>query len=715
MTYKLQWFAQNLTKADGIFPANVPGNLQYDYYKYKNWPDYQFGDNHKLFAQIEDDTWQYDATFDSPITEGQSLWFHADGIDYRCEISLNGKLLLCHEGSFSRIDLDLTQHLEAKNKLSVKVLPHPKRADAPVDRSQADQVCKAPVCYGWAWHPRLLVSGIWQNAYIEIREKDYIFNPCVTYRLSEDFTSAQIHFAWQCCSDVTVSLFDKNCNLIWQGKDHNFCIDNVELWWCSGQGQQPLYTWVMESASDKKTGKIGFKRGQLVMNEGSWSKPYGFPKSRSDAPATFMLNGRKIFLKGSNYLTPDAFTGMVTKDTYRKQILLAKQANMNVFRCWGGCGIQSEDFYDLCDEMGILVWVEFPLSCNLYAESEHYLTTLEQEATEILLRLRQHPCVAFWCGGNELFNAWSGMTDQHWALRLLDSLCYKYDRERPYIMTSPLNGMAHGGYFFFDRETALDNFALFRNSEYTCYTEFGPPALASTKVIEKCLPPESKTFPVDHEDKNWKAHLGTQNDPWRCQHDTLLCFPETESLAQLAEYSDLMQSMAYKAVFEEGRRQWPRCSMVINWCYNEPWYTVVNRHLIDFDSEPRPSYYAIKDSLRDVLASAGIPKFIWNAGEVFTADIVLHNDTQVPIQRRIKVTLTIGGVSYELLDWCGTCEPMCNRLAPTVRFKLPNIEGIRLFTLKTEMDDGTVNEYTLRYFFKKKPAAVRLLNQNEDF
>ncbi len=137
------------------------------------------------------------------------------------------------------------------------------------------------------------------------------------------------------------------------------------------------YTWIMESEHDKKSGKIGFRRGRLLMNEGSWEEPSFFPKSRSDAPATFELNGRKIFLKGSNYVTPDIFTGRVTKEKYRQQIELAKDAHMNVFRCWGGCGCQKDEFYDLCDELGIMVWVEFPLACNLYAETDDYLKRLK--------------------------------------------------------------------------------------------------------------------------------------------------------------------------------------------------------------------------------------------------------------------------------------------------------------------------------------------------
>ncbi len=713
MIFKQKWFGKNITKDDGDFFAEVPGNIQYDYAKAKNWPDYQYSDNYKLFETLEDDTWCYYSDLEFDKKDNETVWFHSDGIDYLCEIIINGKSVLNHEGSFSKIDVEITPYLnKTNNKLIVKILPHPKREDAPIGRSQADHICKAPVCYGWAWHPRLLVSGIWQDTYIETRGTSYINSPSVTYVLSADCNSADIDFAWKCAGDVTVSLFDKNGNTVWSGNDTKLHLDNIELWWCNEQGTPSMYTWTMESADDKKSGKIGFRRSRLVMNEGAWDEPSIFPKSRSDAPATYELNGRRIFLKGSNYVTPDIFTGRVTKEVYEKQILLAKEAHMNIFRCWGGCGCQKEDFYNLCDELGIMVWVEFPLACNLYSEEEHYLNTLEQEATEILLQLRQHPCIAFWCGGNELFNAWSGMTEQHLALRLLDTLCYRYDRNRPFIMTSPLNGMGHGNYLFFEKPlNNEDNLQTFRKARNTCYTEFGTPALADKETLERVIPKEVQVFPIPDDDLSWKAHYGTANDPWRCQSDTLEVFPECETLDELLGYSDLMQSMSYKCTFEEARRQWPHCSMAINWYYNEPWYSVVNRHIITYANKPLPAYYAIKDSLRPVLATAGIPKFIWKADEIFTADIVLHNDTLETVTRNIKVTLTIDNESIELLDWNGSCEAMSNTLAPTVRYKLPNIHNIRVFDICVSLDDETKNNYTLRYFSKGEKPAVRRLNE----
>ena len=272
--------------------------------------------------------------------------------------------------------------------------------------------------------------------------------------------------------------------------------------------------------------------------------------------------------------------------------------------------------------------------------------------------------------------------------------------------------MGHGNYLFFEKGTTIeDNLQTFRRSGNTALTEFGTPSMGTIDAVKRVIPEDAQVFPVPDNDPSWMAHYGTANDPWRCQADVLEVFPECETLEELLEYSELMQMMAYKGAFEEARRQWPRCSMAVNWYYDEPWYSVVNRHIISYDSKPLKSYYAIKDSLRQVLATAGIPKFIWKAGELFTADIVLHNDTLHTVEHTVSVTLTIDSETYKLLEWRGDAKPLSNTLAPTVRFKLPDVKDIRVFDLCVLLDDGTKNEYTLRYIPTGVRPVVRRLNE----
>lgn len=132
------------------------------------------------------------------------------------------------------------------------------------------------------------------------------------------------------------------------------------------------------------------------------------------------IHGRSIFARGSNWGSPDIFPGRAGADTYRPLLALARDAHFNLLRCWGGAPAPKESFFERCDVLGLFVWQEFPLACNRYPDTPGYLADLDRESRAIIRRVRQHPCLALWCGGNELFNAWSGMDDQSLALRLLN-------------------------------------------------------------------------------------------------------------------------------------------------------------------------------------------------------------------------------------------------------------------------------------------------------
>jgi beta-mannosidase len=137
--------------------------------------------------------------------------------------------------------------------------------------------------------------------------------------------------------------------------------------------------------------------------------------------------------------------------------------------------VNKDSFFELCDQMGIMVWQEFPLACNDYPDDPSYLSVLRKEATSIVKRLHNHPCLVIWSGGNELFNSWSGMNDQSLALRWLNSICLGYSPEIPFIPTSPLMGVGHGHYIFYDKNKDEDVFQMMNRSHYTALTEYGMP------------------------------------------------------------------------------------------------------------------------------------------------------------------------------------------------------------------------------------------------
>ena len=695
------------------FPARVPGNIQYDYAVSHGFSDVYYADGCRQFEELERDTWEYRSLLHFSQSEGERVYFVSHGIDYRYDILLNNDLLYSYEGVFAPAELDLTDHLAETNELCVRIYPHPIREGAKDGRSEADHSAKPPVCYGWDWNPRLLISGMWQDAYIETRDSSYIGECELLYSMNEDRTEALVTVTYDCALPCRITLSDREGNTVYSGTEKSFAVKNPNLWWCNGQGEPSLYTWKIENDACFREGKIGFRTVRLVRNEGA-EDPRSFPKSRYAPPFTLELNGRRIFMKGTNFVNPDIFWGNVTDARYEALVRLAANANMNIFRMWGGAGPAKKHFYELCDEYGMLVWQEFMLGCNDYPDEEHYLTVLEREATAIIRSLRSHACLAFWCGGNELFNGWSGMTDQSHPLRLLNSLCYQLDRTHPFLATSPLTEIGHGGYMFYDggEEMGGDVFEVFSRSDCIGYTEFGIPSIASHEIIDRIIPKQEQ-FPVTPTDA-WVLHHGLL--AWKpqshvCPEVLSHYWGEHSSLDEMIEHTNWLQSVGYKASFEEMRRQWPHCSAALHWCYNEPWYTAANCSILSYPETPKPAYSAVTEALRPSLFSARIPHFDWDAGDRFTAEIWLLNDSPTPVTGDVRVTLCVGDVRLPLLDWKNASAPANRNLeGAQVCCTLPDASANEM-TLLLESSLGTSSYRLLYRPAKRVENEPRLLNQ----
>lgn len=684
-----------------FFDVEVPGNIQHDYAVAEGWGDIMYSDNVMKFREIEDYYWIYRTELDFKVSEGERAVFVAEGIDYIFDILIDGKCLYSHEGMYTRTQIDITDIARSGSVLEVILHPHPKRPDAYESfdsyHEAANQCCKAPCVYGWDWNPRLMISGIWKPAYVEIRRKNYI-NSCEPfYELSEDRASAKIRFETECAGKVIYTLCDMDGNVVYEGEKSEFELDRVNLWWCNGQGTPYLYSWTARSDDDEKCGRIGFRTVKLVMNEGAQHEPTGALKSRYNAPITIELNGRRILSKGSNWVNPELFFGRITEARYRELLILAKDANMNMLRLWGGSGLKKKEFYEICDEYGIMLFQEFMLACNDYWGTPHYLEILEQEATSVVKELRRHASIVLWCGGNELFNNWSRMDDQSHALRLLDKICYENDFSRPFIKTSPITGMSHGSYAFEDQEKLV--YENFNNARSTAYTEFGVAGMASVEDLKKIIPPDElyNVAPT----KSWIAHHAFEaHGPARWISMFILdkYFGHADDLELLVEHSQWTQCEGYKAIFEEARRQWPYCSMVMNWCYDEPWLTAANNSLISYPAKPKPAYYAVKDSLRPSLASARLSKFVWQGGENFTAEMWYLNDEPNTVSDTVTAVVELGGEKYELLTWnTGEVGANSNKLGPAVNFTLPKVAGVSEFKFSLVSASGKSSSYRLRY------------------
>jgi len=372
---------------------------------------------------------------------------------------------------------------------------------------------------------------------------------------------------------------------------------------------------------------------------------------------------------------------------------------MNIIRMWGGGLVNKESFFELCDEMGIMVWQEFPLACNNYKDNDHYLKVLDKESRSIIKRLKKHPSVVMWCGGNELFCSWSGMTNQSKAIRLLDKNCYELDENTPYLQTSPLYGMGHGHYMPFSSmftETMTDII----ESDFTAYTEFGVPAPSPFEYIKK-FTPEEEWYTVEpgtswewhHALKAWDGNENT----WFCRDMIERYYGKAKTLGEIIENGVELQGEVLKHIFEEARRKWPKTSMALNWCFNEPWPSAANNSVINYPDIPKQGYYGVQAALRNQMFSVRVKKMIHYPGSTLNFEIHLLNDLPEKLKGQ--------KFSVELSDKNGTFKRWDNLYSNEVEERSSNI----ILALSTVLPNSISNKFKINIICEDKHLSSEYL------
>ncbi len=730
------------TSGSDWIPASVPGAVQLDWARAHGLPPYQEGNNIRQWQGLESYHWIYRTTLPGnlpALTDNQRLFLVLEGIDYACEVRIDGQPVHRQEGLQTPVHLDLTSYARSRQtnpaEIDIHIFPAPMARPVPVDRSQADRSCKPAVAYGWDFHPRLIPLGLWRDAYFEIRPNLHFFkNPEIHYTLNDSCNHvhgrlvAKIFLPpspppppghairWHLRNPDGVILFSAQTPVPAQGNvceiPFAFDLPPQMLWWPHDQGQPVLHTSEVELFApavagnahdapilDSDSSRIGFRKTRLIMAPGEWNQPTQFPKSRSRPPITIEINGRPIFAKGSNWVCPDIFPGQITRERIDTLLGHARDANFNILRAWGGATAPHDWFYERCDELGIMVWQEFPLACNAYPDDDAYLAVLDQESRNLITRLRNHPSLILWCGGNELFNSWSRMTDQSLPLRLLNRNCYELDPSRPFLPTAPLEGMGHGHYLFRDPGNGEEAWAAFQRSACTAYSEFGCPAPAPLAVLNKILP-EPERWPP-RPGTAWETHhaFGAWiQQSWLCMDAVKHYWGACDTLEKLVERGQLLQSAGLQGLFEEARRQKPVASMALNWCFCEPWPCAANTSLIAWPCEPKPALAAVTASCRTTLASARIRKFAWEPGERFDPELWLLHDGPCPHPSvTMRARLVLNGITHTLITWeTGPILPNQNVIGPRVQFILPEFEaGLFTFNLDVETKPSWGTSYRL--------------------
>ncbi|XP_068043584.1 beta-mannosidase isoform X2 [Anomalospiza imberbis] len=397
-------------------------------------PYYRFND--VMYRWISLDNWTYSRTFKTPfdIRKWQKVNLVFEGVDTVAQILLNNVTLGRTDNMFNRYSFDITSVIQEVNLVEVRFLSAisyaaeqsrchkahgiPPACPPPVQKGEChvNFIRKEQCSFSWDWGPSFPTQGIWKDVRIEAYNHYHLIYFSVTpiFAKSAQQWYLEVESIFDVVSSkpiaghVTVNIPKLQTQQTFSvklqpGEGSIVLLLNinksaaVEAWWPNGHGKQTGYnmttTFMMETGCQiVKFSKVYFRTVELVQEPIPGSPGLSF---------YFRINGRPIFIKGSNWIPADSFQDRVTYDTLRLLLKSAADANMNALRVWGGGIYEQDEFYDICDEMGIMIWQDFMFACALYPTDQNYLESVRAEVSHQVRRLKSHPSIILWSGNNE--------------------------------------------------------------------------------------------------------------------------------------------------------------------------------------------------------------------------------------------------------------------------------------------------------------------------
>jgi beta-mannosidase len=595
----------------GWLPAAVPGDVHLDLLANKKIPDPFFRDNEAKLQWIENESWEYRLNFDvtPALLARWNVDLVFDGLDAAADVYLNGVKVLSADNMFRVWRVPVKGHLKAGKNLLRVVFPSPIKAAQEVAAGDAFRlrsmtadktyIRKAAYEYGWDWGPRFVTSGIWRPVRLEAWDKVRIADFAIRQRdVSRDVAHAnaevEVEASTAGSARVSVRYTDNGKPVILTTLANLHAGRNVidipveirqpKLWYPAGYGDQTLYEFTAQVskgglAADKRKAKAGLRTIVLHRELDKWGRSF-----------ELVVNGIPVFAKGADVIPFDSFPNRVTTANYRRILESARDANMNMIRHWGGGYYETDEFYSICDELGIMVWQDFMFGNDWQPGTYAFKLNMEAEAEDQVRRLRNHPSIVVWCGNNETESAFSWnprpalpadvklLIWQDYLTEfsgILPRVVARLAPETPYWPSSPSadyeplsdhyqSGDAH----IWDVWHGRVPFSTYETHHARFVTEYGFQSFPEMKTIEAFTQAEDRTgilTPV------MLAHQ-KNNEGNSIIHDYLLKdYPEPKDFASFLYVSQVLQAEGIKIGAEHFRRSRPETMGSIFWQLNDCW------------------------------------------------------------------------------------------------------------------------------------------------
>jgi beta-mannosidase len=502
-------------------------------------PDLYRGRNSLLAEWVEHRTWVYRCRLEGPAR------VRFDGVDHEATVFVDGDEAGRHEGAFTPFEVEVPagEHL-----LAVAVHAAPP-SEPQVGFTSKVRVHKSRMGYGWDFCPRLVHQGIWRPVVLDPPPS---LHPVVRY-------------------DDGVGTVEVDGRQILR-------VEQPELWWPNGLGEQRLY--------DAGGFQVGFR--EVTFDD-----------------YALRVNDRVVQVKGWNWVPLDALYGVPRPEKLAHLLGLAARAGVNLIRVWGGGLIETPEFYELCDRLGLLVWQEFVQSSSGIesrpSDDPEFVRTMVEDARQIVPRLRRHPSLAIWCGGNELDGG-----DSTPVLAALKSVVAELDPGRTWLATSPLGDAdVHGPW---EHQGLAAHTEHYDSRTSKLHSEFGVEGMANRRGLEVLID-ESERWPADRTNPVY-AHLGAwwNNAPLVQQ----LFGGRIEDVETMRRASQWLQYEGLRYAVEATLR---RGAGTIPWQFNEPYPNAWCTTAVDHRGDAKPAFYGVARAYRPGHPTGRFATWAWGGRE----------------------------------------------------------------------------------------------------
>jgi beta-mannosidase len=732
------WERETMDGVYGLIPCNVPSSVQSELVNAKIIPDPYFELNSRLCEWTTYREYIYYKEFSvDKKYQGKTIRLHFEGVDHKCHVFVNGKPVGEHEGMYTTFEFNITDivKLGEKNRLFI-ILDQAIEEMPQIGWTSKVRKWKARFAYQWDWSTRLIPIGIWDDVKLLITDDKWIKDVHVQPELNNELSGASVNVTTAVGGNNTTEVQlayeisdDKNVivkhvetvtpvNGIIKAK---LDVSNPKLWYPNGHGDQPLYYLTVKlncnnSQSDEKTVEFGFRKLRMVNNDGA----------AADAlPYVIEINNKKIFVKGWNWVPMDQMYGSVPKDKYEHFVLMAKKANCNLFRVWGGGLIEKEWFYHYCNKYGIMVWQEFIQSSsgidNFPPVDDEYLKMVEDLARQIVPRRRNNPALVIWCGGNELCTLDNvPLNNDYPTIKVLKSVVDELDPDKCFLATSPTGpvggaelkhvgtGKMHDVHGPWNYQGIDDHYKFYNTIDPLFHSEFGTEGAAVMSTIERTVS-KKNVWPPNTTNEIWRHH-----GLWWVNKERLdPIFGKTDNMPDFVRTSHFLHAEGLRYAIESNRRRKWHTSGTNMWQYNESWPNLSCTNAIDYYGMPKPVFWWIKRAYEPVHVSAKYATLNWADKPVFEAEVWINNSLNEPVtDNRVEITVvTVSGKVLLTKTEPVTVDADSGKLVTAVKADLPKgMKEIFLLCLRLKNSAGklvSANDYVFSTY--KPPVFKHML------